>query len=48
VRLLHLPLGGADWNDLVPGVDYRLVPRNEDSKARWAVAPDLAIRRDAK
>lgn len=41
-------LGGAHWNDLVLGVDYRLMPRNMDSQARWAVVADLSLRRDTQ
>jgi hypothetical protein len=48
VRLLHLPLGGADWNDLVAGVQYRLVPRNKEAKARWAVTDGAVVARASK
>jgi hypothetical protein len=48
VRLLYLPLGGADWSGLVKDVDYRLVPRNQGSGARWVVSDDLRIRRAAR
>jgi hypothetical protein len=40
---LCLPLGLADWRDLVTGVGYKLRARNERDGFRWKIADSLKI-----
>lgn len=37
--------GTSEWNELRPGVEYRLRPRNNRPGWRWRVAEDLRVRR---
>jgi len=48
LRWVVLPLGGADWRDFVPGVEYTLRARNAKEGYRWVVAPGLVVRRVGK
>ena len=42
---ITLPLGGADWDELVPGATYTLRPQNGVPGYRWRLAEPIAVRR---
>lgn len=44
-RFAILRITSGDPTKLATGVDYRLVPRNQDSSVRWVVPPGLVLRR---
>jgi hypothetical protein len=48
VAWVILPLGPADWSDLVVGATYRFRPRNEKPELAWRLAKELTIARKAK